>query len=88
MARFINPRPQYFDVNGDPLVGGKMEFFASDGTTPKATYSDTALTVPNTNPVILDSSGRIGNVFLQTGDYVSTLSDSDDVLIWTADPME
>ncbi len=88
MARYINPRPAYYDSSGDPLTGGKLFYFDTDGTTPKATFSDTALTIANTNPVILDSSGRAGNIFLATGGYVVTLKDSDDVVIFTADPME
>tara|TARA_R110000796_G_scaffold103175_1_gene212321 strand:- start:3016 stop:3285 length:270 start_codon:yes stop_codon:yes gene_type:complete len=89
MARFINPAPAYYDANGDPLTGGKLYFFDTDGSTPKATYTDTGLTIANANPVILNASGRSStDIFLQTGGYVTRLDDADDVVIFTADPLE
>jgi hypothetical protein len=91
MARWITTFPQEFKiVSGDavPAVGYKRAFFDTDGTTPKATYSDSALTNPNPNPIELDSNGRTGDVFLATGGYVMTLRTDDDVLVYTADPLE
>ena len=41
------PVIQFFDDNGDPLSGGKVETYISGTSTPKATYSDEALTTPN-----------------------------------------
>ena len=46
-------------VNGYvPNALGLVEFRETDLTTPKDTYSDSALTIPNTNPVVLDTGGR------------------------------
>jgi hypothetical protein len=67
--RIIEAFKQFFDDNGDPLAGGKLEFFETGSTsTHKATYSDAAETVPNTNPVVLDAEGRAGDIF-GTGSY-------------------
>lgn len=59
MSASIQPFPVFraFDANGVPLAGGKLYTYNSGTTTPATTYSDAAGTVPNTNPVILDSTG-------------------------------
>lgn len=54
------------DVNGAPASGGKIYFYVVETTTPLATYSDTALTVPNANPVVMDASGWPGPVYLSS----------------------
>jgi hypothetical protein len=86
-SRFTLPREQGFDANGDPLPGGKLYFYVSTTSTPLDTYSDNGLTTPNTNPVEADSAGRWGDIFLAEADYKVILTDEDDVVIWTADPV-
>jgi hypothetical protein len=78
MARLILPYQSVFDLNGHPLPGAKMYFYESETVTPKDTYSDEALTTPNTNPVIADSQGQFGDIFI-TGAYSCKLDDADDV---------
>ncbi|MFA6204459.1 MAG: hypothetical protein WC710_14875, partial [Gallionella sp.] len=51
-------RKQYTDNNGDPVVGGKLFTYAAGSTTKQATYTDSTGTTANTNPIILDASGR------------------------------
>lgn len=51
-------RRQYFDINGDPLSGGKLFYYQAGTTTKVSTYKDVAGTTLNTNPIILDASGR------------------------------
>jgi hypothetical protein len=86
--RFYAPRFQAFDDNGDPLPGAKLFFYEAGTTTPAETYSDAARTQPNANPVIADSAGRFGNIFLTSGDaYKAVLKTADDVTVWTADPI-
>jgi hypothetical protein len=58
------------------MPGGSLAFYASGTSTPLATYSDSALTSPNTNPVVLDAAGRAGNIFLQNLAYKVVLSDA------------
>ena len=64
MARIIPAFKQYFDSNGDPLVSGYLRFLQSGtNNTKKTTYSNSAKTLPNTNPVPLDGEGRCPDVF-------------------------
>ena len=79
-----SPRIQFFDANGNPLVGGKLYTYYSGTTTPQATYTDSTGSVSNANPVILDSRGE-ASVWLGTSLYYMELKDSLDTLIWTAD---
>lgn len=53
----LNGRQQFFDRNGDPLVAGKVYFYAPSTTTPVDTYQDKDLTILNANPVVLDGGG-------------------------------
>ena len=50
--------PQYFLADGTVNNGGLINFYETDLTTRKDTYSDDGLTTPNANPVVLDSAGR------------------------------
>lgn len=85
--RLSNPKIQVLDGNGDPYAGAKMYFYQSGTTTALDTFSDTALTVANANPVVADADGRFGDIFLQAQDYNVVLKDSNDVTIWSADPV-
>lgn len=79
-----SPKMQFFDANGNPLVGGKLYTYAAGTTTPLATYTDSGAGTPNANPVILDSRGE-ASVWLGTSLYYMELKTSADVLIWNAD---
>ncbi|MGO8955336.1 MAG: beta strand repeat-containing protein [Rhodomicrobium sp.] len=50
---------QFFDANGAPLALGNLNYYVAGTTTPQDTYSDSAGTVTNTNPIVLDGSGRL-----------------------------
>ncbi len=47
-----------WDVNNNPLVGGLIWSYTTGTSTKTPTYSDPACTVPNTNPVVLNSQGE------------------------------
>ena len=47
-----------FTDDGAPLVGGKLWTYASGTTTLQPTYTDSALTTPNTNPITLNARGE------------------------------
>lgn len=87
MARYTTPDQQYFDSSGNVLTGGKLYFYSTGTVTALDTYSDVNLSIPRTNPVILDASGRTGNIFLKEQSYKVKLTDSTDVLIFEADPV-
>ena len=78
------PKLQFFDANGNPLVGGKLYSYAAGTSSPLATYTDNTATTTNTNPVILNSRGEAG-VWLSSSFYKLKLTDSNDVEIWTVD---
>jgi microcystin-dependent protein len=52
---------QFFDNTGLPLNGGLIYTYQAGSTTPLATYTDINGTIANTNPIVLDSSGRLPN---------------------------
>ena len=49
---------QFFDNNGQPLNGGLVYTYQAGSTTPLASYTNINGNVANTNPIVLDSSGR------------------------------
>ena len=85
--RFFSPNQQFYNDTGSPYANGKLYFYASGTSTPQDTYSNSGLTIANLNPVILDSAGRAGSVFLANSAYKVTLTDENDVPIWTEDPV-
>lgn len=51
-------KQQFTDASGVPLAGGFVYHYIYPATTtPKLTWSDPALTVPNANPIVLDAGG-------------------------------
>jgi hypothetical protein len=52
------PELQFCDQNGKPYAAGTLDTWIVGTTTPKQTWTNPALTVLNTNPVVLDSAGR------------------------------
>jgi hypothetical protein len=88
MAAFASPpKLQFFDINGDPLSGGKVYTYEVTTTTNKATYPTladaAAQTNANANPVILDSRGEA--VIVLTGPTKFRIDDSNDNNIYTVD---
>jgi len=76
------PRLQFFDDNGDPLVGGKLYTYAAGTETPLATYTDAGGGTPHTNPIILDSRGEV-SLWLGNSLYDFVLHTTDDVPVYT-----
>jgi len=79
---------QFFDKNGDPLALGHLYYYQAGTTTLQDTYSDDEGTIPNTNPLVLDGSGRLTtDVYLgSTADYKEVLTSSAaTVSPWPAD---
>ena len=89
--RWFNPDEQFPDATGNALAGAQLFFYATGTSTKLNTYSDKALTIPNTNPVVLDSSGRAGAIFLQNLAYKVVFAPATDTdpptsPIWTLRP--
>ncbi|PHS60953.1 MAG: hypothetical protein COB12_12555 [Flavobacterium sp.] len=85
MARLVLP---FADVGSGikPSSGAKLFFFETGTSTPKDTFSDSAATTPNANPVISDSTGVFADIFI-VGTQKVVLKDKNDVQIWEADPV-
>ncbi|SET91156.1 hypothetical protein SAMN05720615_11845 [Stenotrophomonas indicatrix] len=84
--RFYNPAPVFFNLPGlQPVAGGSLQFYQIGTTTPKGTWSDPDMTIPNANPVPLDSSGRANTNIWLDGSYSVRLLDSLGATIWTRD---
>lgn len=81
MPRYQNPVPGYtYPANG------KLYFYVAGTNTLLTTYADDLETIPNANPVILGSLGRVPNIWFSIKARV-VLQDSDNVQIWEADPV-
>jgi hypothetical protein len=74
-----------FDDEGERAIGAKIYFFDAGTSTPRATYSDAALSVANTHPVVADGNGRWPKVFLQYGSYKETATTAGGTTLWTTD---
>jgi hypothetical protein len=91
MAVFLSPvggvAAQFFDNSGVILTGGKLFTYAAGTTTPQVSYTTSAGNVPHSNPIILDSAGRVpgGEIWITSQAYKFVLKDSTDVLIATYD---
>jgi hypothetical protein len=81
---------QFFDDNGVPLNGGLLYTYAAGTTTPLATYTSSNGVTANSNPIVLDSAGRVPyQVWLTNGsDYKFILQTSTGVTVWTEDDVE
>lgn len=93
MSVFLSPiggtGSQFLDNSGNPLAGGKLYTYTAGSTTPRASYTTSAGSTPHTNPIVLDSYGRIpsgGEVWLtEEVSYKFVLYTSLDVLLATWD---
>jgi hypothetical protein len=52
---------QFFDNSGVILSGGLVYTYAAGTTTPQTTYTTSAGNVAHTNPIVLDSAGRVAS---------------------------
>lgn len=75
-----NGKRTFLDLNGDPLAAGQVFFYVPGTSDPSPTYADEGMTVPNTNPVILDQAGRA--VIWGDGLYREVVYDLFGNLIW------
>jgi len=78
---------QFFDNNGAPLAGGLIYSYAAGTTTPQETYTTNAGTIAHSNPIVLNSAGRVpgGEIWLLPASYKFILQTSAAVLIASYD---
>jgi microcystin-dependent protein len=77
-------KAQFIDAAGVPLAGGFLYTYEAGTTTPQATYTDSAASTANSNPIILDSRGE-ANIWLSSANYKFKLTDANGTEIWTVD---
>jgi microcystin-dependent protein len=77
---------QFFDDSGVPLTGGLIYTYAAGGTTPLVTYTSSSGLVAHPNPIVLDSAGRINEIWIAEGvSYKFILKSSTNVIIGSFD---
>lgn len=85
-----NVPPQFFDNDGEVAAGYKLFTYEAGTTTKLATYQDAEFLAANTNPIVLDASGRASIYLEQTVGYKFVLAPPGDTdpptsPIWTRD---
>lgn len=87
-SRYVTPNQFAVSAAGVPLAGALLYFYETGTNTPQNTYQDAALTIANANPIVADSAGQFGSVFLLSSpNYRVTLTDASGTQIWTMDPV-
>jgi hypothetical protein len=83
LSPFAGAGAQFFTDDGSVLSGGKIYTYAAGTTTPLTTYTSILGTTANSNPIILDSGGRLPeDMWLAEGvKYRFVLKDSCDIQI-------
>lgn len=73
MAAGLLLGPWIFDAdgNGAPFVGGLLTTYLNRTTTPQATYTTAALSVPLANPIVADGNGRFPDIWADTAETFS-----------------
>lgn len=88
LSIFAGVGAQLFDNNGLPLNGGKIYSYQAGTSTPLATYTSVSGAVAHTNPIVLDSAGRVpgGEIWLDySKKYKFIVKTSAEVLLATYD---
>jgi parallel beta-helix repeat protein len=88
LSLFAGAGAQFLDNNGSILSGGLVYTYSAGTTTPLATYTNNLGNTAHSNPIVLDSAGRIpgGELWLTSGlGYKFVTKDANNVLIGTYD---
>lgn len=73
-------------VNAALGAGWTLTWYQADGVTLATTYSNQGASIANTNPLVADSAGRFGQIWLNSGTYVFVLKDASGVIKRTQNP--
>lgn len=88
LSMFAGAGWQFFDNNGIPLAGGLIYSYVAGTSTPLSTYTTSSGSIAHSNPIVLDSSGRVpgGEIWLTNRTtYKFVLKTASDVLVGTYD---
>ena len=77
----------FFDTTGLPLAGGQVYTYQAGSSTPLTTYADNSGLIPNTNPIILGTDGKVpSELWLTSGyNYKFVVEDASSNIIKTYD---
>lgn len=81
----LNPKSQFLDANGNPLVLGTIDVYLAGTTTRTTSWQDKAQTTPNTNPIELDGRGECLLWLDVSLTYKFVLKNAAGVTQWTVD---
>lgn len=85
LSRMYTPVLHFDDINGRPLVGGKLYTYNANSSTPAPTYRNKSGSLLNENPISLDERGEC-EVWLVDGlRYKMVLVDPIGTQVWEAD---
>jgi microcystin-dependent protein len=88
LSSFAGAGSQFFDNSGVPLAGGLIYSYLAGTTTPLVTYTSSTGLTAHPNPIVLDSAGRINEVWVAEGTNCKfVLKTSTNVLIGTYDSL-
>jgi hypothetical protein len=87
ISLFAGAGAQFFDDNGTPLSGGLLFTYAAGTTAAAATYTSITGLSSHSNPIVLDSAGRVPEeIWLaEQTSYKFVLEDANNVLIGSWD---
>ena len=91
MAVFLSPIGgagwQFFNNDGTVLSGGLIYTYAAGTTTPQTTYTTSAGNIAHSNPIVLNSAGRVstGEIWLTASPYKFSIFTATSTLIATYD---
>jgi hypothetical protein len=76
---------QQFDAQDNPLNGGQIYMLQAGTLTPQNGFKDAALVNPYTNPIVLDSTGRVPLIYFADGLIRVRITDINGVLMFDFD---
>lgn len=86
MPGVIGSIPKFqFSANGVPMVGGTLTVYVAGTTTLIGTWQDSALSIANTNPIVLDARGECVLWLDSAVVYKFLLKNAQGVAQWTQD---
>lgn len=74
--RFFPQNYQFTDDDGSLLAGGFVYFYTTETSSPKDTFADRELSIPNPNPIELDFAARLESDAWGDGTYRVKVTDS------------
>lgn len=86
---FVRPKAAPISGSGAPYAGAKYTFYLTGTSTLATVYTDSALSVAHSNPVIADANGTFAPIWLDpTKTYRAKLTTAANVLIEDIDPID